>query len=311
MGTEQQGFQGTGTPFIQPRHWVVHHPIFTKHPKAMVVYMRLRTAFYEGDDQIRVMTNEQIADMVDLPVSTVRDALRYLTSAGLLVRINPEKKNAIPVRRFVDDLPEGYTGITNGLRHRDAVLNPVTVGSGSDETDNVGDGSSTPPSDQGIFPDEEISAEGSDEVKTGRLPDQDFYRDGNDETDNREFLGDGSSAPGDGSSTPGADLPSPNDGKNAGQDAWPGHQETTNQEATEQETHTPATPEAALPRGESDLRPVSEAAEELARMFLGTETEEDQAAAVALPGGGALVKGEVLGWSATWDQERNEEDSWS
>lgn len=203
MSTEQTGFQVSGTPFIQPKHWVVHHPVFTKHPRSMVVYMRLRTAFYEGDDQIRVMTNEQIAELVDLPLSTVRDALRYLAEAGLLVRTNAEKKNAVPVRRFVDELPEGYRGIVNGLRHRDEIT--AAKGNGKKETDKLGDGSSAPP-----------------KVKPS---DQDFYQGG-----------DGSSTPGADEPSPGADEPSPNSGKSAGQTGWPNHQETTQQETTHQET---------------------------------------------------------------------------
>lgn len=253
---DRQGFQGTGTPFIQPRHWVVHHPIFTKHPKAMVVYMRLRTAFYEGDDQIRVMTNEQIAQLVDLPVSTVRDGLRHLTQAGLLIRTNPEKKNAIPVRCFVDELPQDYRGVTNGLRHRDQILEGATQRNASDKSGNLGDGSATPPPGQELFPEEEISTVTEKLENRTRGSDQQFFRGGNNEPDNREFLGDGSSTPGDGSSTPGADLPSPQGGKTAGHSGGAGRQEATKQEATPEETLSPASPENARTReSESGERP--------------------------------------------------------
>lgn len=80
-------------------------------------------------------------------------------------------------------------------------------------------------------------------------------------------------------------------------------------EGTE-ETHTPPASESALPRGECELRPVSEAADELLRLFRSEEGSGSEEAhkgsskeSISLPGGGAIVQGEVLSWSSQWSED--------
>jgi hypothetical protein len=307
MSEETSGYRLGTTPFVQPKHWVVHHPVFTKHPTAMVVYMRLRAAFFEGDTRIRVMTNEQISRLVDFKVSTVRDALRHLTAAGLLVRMNPEKKNAVPLRRFVDEIPEGYSGIVSGLEHRDEVMAATP-----DKSDNKGDGSSTPLDDQGFFPDEKIFPDDSDEGKNSQPSDQGFFPEVPGKTDNGDFLGDGTSAPGDGTSTPGVGSATPQGSKTAGQDACVSPQEAPYEEAPHQEALSGSAGDAlargacAPGDGSDDL--LDRLLEEFAPVD-GEAADADGGAGAApvinLPGGGAVLAGRVLGPAA--DEPRTPE----
>ena len=78
-------------------------------------------------------------------------------------------------------------------------------------------------------------------------------------------------------------------------------------EETKGETLSPAPPESALPRGERELRPVEEVADELLALFAEEKSGSSggEGEAVALPGGGAVLEGEVLGWSA------GRSDGWS
>lgn len=80
-------------------------------------------------------------------------------------------------------------------------------------------------------------------------------------------------------------------------------------EVTE-ETHTPPASESALPRGECELRPVGEAADELLRLFRADEENgsggDSGGEAISLPGGGAVVQGEVLSWSSQWREDTDE-----
>lgn len=109
-------------PFIQPTHWAIHHPLFDRHPKDLVVYMRLRTAFFEGDPNLKTMSTHEVAEICGVTYAVARDALSRMTQEGLLDSLRPRQRNAAPDRRFVDVPPDGHTGVLSGIDLRMAVL---------------------------------------------------------------------------------------------------------------------------------------------------------------------------------------------